>query len=175
MYKLNHSHPRSPCSSFVGLDYTNNFEGNKSPDEFLYRFLADLYGTVDGLPWDSNSTDTAEGGGGDATGTAVDSSSPWNPFGWGNGGRRRNRVLRTSGSSVSSNSRESRRLFSSVQDETRRQALLSQWAEINASIMNGSSGSERQGWRLLHQSEFGVSHEMQLDDDFTVQIHKLLA
>jgi len=31
-----------------GLDYTNNYSGNKTPDTSNYEFLAKLYGTLDG-------------------------------------------------------------------------------------------------------------------------------
>jgi hypothetical protein len=45
-----------------GLDYTNNFAGNERPDDFLYNFLADLYGTVDGLPRNKTSSNGGSSG-----------------------------------------------------------------------------------------------------------------
>jgi hypothetical protein len=119
-----------------GLDYTNNFAGNERPDDFLYNFLADLYGTVDGLP--RNKTSNGE-----------------------SSGRRLRRI--------------NRGLFSSVYDPHRRQELLSRWDEINFLVVNGFVASESEGWRRLHRTEYGLAHEIQLDDTYKVQVHMLLA
>jgi hypothetical protein len=51
-----------PSLLHSGLDYTNNFAGNERPDEFLYNFLADLYGTVDGLPRNKTSSNGESSG-----------------------------------------------------------------------------------------------------------------
>ena len=144
----------SISQSNLGLDYTNNFSGNKSPDEFLYTFLTDLYGSVDGsiAP---NITTTDKGD--DATA----SQSP--------GGRRQ---LRQISSSIKNRGSE---LFSSVADVNRRRELLRRWEEINTSVINGFKASDREGWRLLHRTEYGEAHEIELDEEYTVQVHALLA
>jgi hypothetical protein len=150
------------------LDYTNNFSGNKSPDDFLYNFLTDLYGSVDGsrapniTKADGDSTETDDGNGSTPTDDgngATDSQST--------GGRRR---LRKKPSSMKRG-----KLFSSVTDESRRRRLLQQWEEINKAVVNGFKSSDRKGWRLLHRTEYGEAHEIELDDEYTVQVHALLA
>ena len=124
----------------LGLDYTNDYDGNKSPDESNYELLAELYGTVGG-----NSTSTT-------------AAQP--------GARRIMKHLRQPASH--------RHLFQSVQSEPRRQELLSNWNEIVSQAESGLVGSETNGWRLLHQTPFGEAHEIDLGDNFSVQIHYLL-
>ena len=138
---------------FLGLDYTNNFSGNKSPDDFLYNFLTDLYGSVDGSI--APNVTTADNGDGSTA-----SQSP---------GERRQ--LRQS----TSRKNRSTELFSSVTDVSRRRELLRRWEEINAAVVNGFKASDREGWRLLHQTEYGEAHEIELDEEYTVQVHALLA
>ena len=140
-------------SRSLGLDYTNNFSGNKSPDDFLYNFLSELYGSVDG----SIAPNVTSANNGDGS-TASQSK----------GGRRQ---VRRSPSSV----RRSTKLFSSVTDENRRRILLSRWEEINKVVTNGFRASDREGWRLLHKTEYGEAHEIELDEVYTVQVHALLA
>ena len=138
----------------LGLDYTNNFSGNKSPDDFLYTFLTDLYGSVDGsIAPNVTSADNDDG--------STASQSP--------GSRRQ---LRHNSSPATT---RSTKLFSSVTDETRRRELLRRWEEINKSVLNGFRASDREGWRLLHRTEYGEAHEIELDEEFTVQVHALLA
>jgi hypothetical protein len=53
--------------------------------------------------------------------------------------------------------------------------LLQRWDEINLSVMNGFNASDKEGWRVLHATDFGEAHEIELDEEFKVQIHALLA
>lgn len=144
----------SKSLSNVGLDYTNNFSGNKSPDDFLYNFLTHLYGSVDGSI--APNITTADNG--------DDSTASQSP-----GSRRQLRQM------MSSRKNRSTELFSSVADENRRRELLRRWEEINKSVINGFKASDRQGWRLLHRTEYGEAHEIELDEEYTVQVHALLA
>jgi hypothetical protein len=115
--------------------------------------LTDLYGSVDGTR-KSNVTVPDNGNGS----TASQSS----------GGRR---LVRRSLFSK----RRSSQLFSTVTDVDRRQMLLQRWDEINLSVMNGFKASDKEGWRVLHATDFGEAHEIELDEEFKVQIHALLA
>jgi hypothetical protein len=152
-----------PVFTAAGLDYTNNFSGNKSPDSFLYNFLADLYGSVDGSRapnvtttngsgFTAGATDDGSGGGNTAN------QSP-------NGGRLRN---------LYSNHHQ-RQLFSLVSKGSRRRYLESRWNAINEQVLNGFRKSERDEWRLLHRSEFGEAREIDLDEEYQVQVHLLFA
>ena len=139
--------------TFQGLDYTNNFSGNKAPDTYLYTFLSELYGSVDGsIAPNSTFAETGDG-------SAASQST---------GGRRQVRH------NLSSRSR-STQLFSSVTNEDRRLALLSRWEDINNAVVNGFRAADREGWRLLHKTEYGEAHEIELDEEYTVQVHALLA
>jgi glycerol kinase len=140
------------------LDYTNNFSGNKSPDSFLYNFLADLYGSVDGS---RKPNITSTDGGNDSTASQS------------TGGRRKTRYYRPSTNSVAETNQ--RRLFSSVTDETRRRELLKRWDEINASVLKGINATYREEWRVLHRTELGEAHEIELDEEHKVQVYFLLA
>jgi hypothetical protein len=140
------------------LDYTNNFSGNKSPDSFLYNFLTDLYGSVDGSRAPNV---TLTNGGNNATAN----QSP--------GSRRKTRSSRSSSKLFAD--KHKRKLFSSVTDERRRQELLERWNEINALVINGFDLTGQEGWKLLHRTKHGEAHEIHLDDEHKVQIHLLLA
>jgi hypothetical protein len=146
------------------LDYTNNFSGNKSPDSFLYNFLADLYGSVDGSRAPNVTTTNGSGftaGAGDDDGSGGGTTANQSP----NGGRLRNLYR----------NRHQRQLFSLVSKGSRRRYLESRWAAINEQVLNGFRKSDRDGWRLLHRSEFGEAHEIELDHEYKVQVHLLLA
>jgi hypothetical protein len=115
--------------------------------------LTGLYGSVDGsIAPNITSADTGDGS------TASQST----------GGRRQLRQNQSSG-------RRKNELFSSVADVDRRQILLSRWEEINKAVIHGFETSDREGWRLLHRTEYGEAHEIELDEEFTVQVHALLA
>jgi hypothetical protein len=170
---------RACLSCFAGLDYTNNFQGNKSPDEFLYNFLADLYGTTDGLPRANSTTSTGTTDNTDTDTTTTDTSNTdgdtaTDEATTGDGSRIRRSLQRRR--TLSSSSR--RHLFASVEDKARRRHLLDRWNDINALVLQPMAldALERvHGGRRLHQSEHGASHEIVLDETYTVQIHLLLA
>lgn len=71
--------------------------------------------------------------------------------------------------------KEHRHLFSSIKSESRRRDLLDSWNEIDSLVISGFVGSERDGWRLLHRTAFGEAHEIDLGDNYKIQIHLLLA
>lgn len=127
------------------LDYTTRYEGNKSPDESLYQFLADLYGTVDG----SGSVEAK-------------AAAP-------KGGESRERRMKHQRAD------DHRHLFESVKSESRRLELLSVWNEIESLVVTGFVGSESEGWSLLHRTAYGEAHEIDLGDNYAVQIHLLRA
>lgn len=160
------SYPLCFVFTAVGLDYTNNFSGNKSPDSFLYNFLADLYGSVDG----SRAPNVTTTNGGGFTGGGGDDSTTDD----GNGGG--TTANQSPGSRrLETGNRHQRRLFSKVSKRVRRRYLESRWIAINALVSSGFKKSDRIGWRLLHRTEFGEAHEMDLDDEYKVQVHLLLA
>jgi hypothetical protein len=161
----------------LGLDYTNNFSGNKSPDEFLYNYLADLYGTIDGSRAPNNTAAFVGANGGGATdegtGGTDDGTNTGTTANQSTGGRRHLRYVATKHDD--NRYRSDHQLFSSVSDISKRQDLTNRWNEIDASVMRGFVKSERTGWRLLHQTEHGEAHEIDLDVEYKVQIHLLLA
>jgi len=119
----------------TGLDYTNNYKNNKSPDTINYEFLAKLYGTVDGS---AQASSAVEGG----------------------YGRRMNK-------------RGERNLFENVKNEVRRAELVANWQKISSQIENGVIPSQHEGWRLLHRSSYGEAHEIDLGEDYSLQVHLL--
>jgi hypothetical protein len=146
------------------LDYTNNFSGNKSPDSFLYNFLADLYGSVDGSRAPNVTTDAGGNGGGGTTddgsgGGTTANQSPVN--------RRLRRLSHY-------RNLHQRQLFSSVANDSRRLYLENRWNEIDAFLMSELKQSDWDGWRLLHRSEYGDAHEIDLDGEYTVRVRRLL-
>lgn len=142
------------------LDYTNNYSGNKSPDQGNYQYLTALYGSVDGsIPaGDPSSTEYAQ----DDDPTAEQRAN--------NAGNRRN--LRSE--------KKHRALFHTVEDKSERRELQAKWKDID-DIVNDTSGARRrrldvlEGWRLLHQTEYGEAHEIDLGYDYKAQIHLLRA
>ena len=129
----------------AGLDYTNNYSGNKSPDEFLFNFLADLYGSLDGSRAPNiTSTENGNTDQGDGTDTTANQST---------GGRRKLRITKNE-----QNFQQSQ-IFTNVKDKTRRQRLLKLWNDIDTSLVGGTLQHNDNGWRLLHRSEYGESHE----------------
>jgi hypothetical protein len=62
-----------------------------------------------------------------------------------------------------------------LQDESKRRDLTNRWSEIDASVLRGFVKSDRTGWRLLQRTDHGEAHEIDLDDEYKVQIHLLLA
>lgn len=135
------------------LDYTNNYSGNSKPDDTNYEYLTELYGTVDG----SIPAGSGIAGDGSSEG-AADSSANSPEQNVGNRGRRS--------------------LFRAVENEYRRRDLETKWKEIDE-IVNDTSRSRRleavEGWRLLHRSLYGEAHEIDLGDNYRVQVHMLLA
>jgi hypothetical protein len=147
-----------------GLDYTNNFSGNKSPDLFLYNLLTDLYGSVDGSRAPNVTVPVTDDVTPDDGSTANQST-----------GNRRRMVRNAHRSTKDVARKKQRSLFSAVKDEERRLTLLKKWDEINTSVNNGFLSSERARYRLLHKTDYGEAHEIDLDDEYTVQIHTLYA
>jgi len=131
-----------------------------SPDQGNYEYLTELYGSVDGsIP--------AGGGndGGDGGGTAEQSKEE---------GNRRDRR----GLMQTVKTRPRQMLFHTVKDETRRLELLSRWNEIDELVNSSNKGrrlEERVGWRLLHRTEYGEAHEIDLGESYKAQIHMLRA
>jgi hypothetical protein len=100
------------------MDYTDNFDFNKHPDDTNYEYLADLYGRT--------------------------------------GGRR----LRRDPSAVVKEIPETiQRKISQV---------------VSKLAMRMDEAVQEDGWRLLHRSERGVEHELDLGDGYQVRVHMLL-
>jgi len=149
------------------LDYTNNYQGNESPDTSNYNYLTDLYGTVDG------SIPPGTGIGATESSAAAASSSAEAVAG--GGGRQRRALRRTTKSN-----RPHRQLFHAVESESRRRELQSRWDAIDEVFYNKQRTRSllvdgREGWRILHRTEHGEAHEIDLGDGYVAQIHVLLA
>ena len=149
------------------LDYTNNFNGNSKPDQGNYEYLTELYGSVDG----SIAVGTKLGD--DGTDTSGSTEGSTGSTGGSNGS--------TGGSSANSpeqnvGNRRRRALFHAVKDDLRRRELEAKWRKIS-DIVNDTRGYRRlevlEGWRLLHRSEYGQAHEIDIGDNYRVQVHML--
>jgi len=156
------------------MDYTNNPEANMFPGEHNFNFLAKMYGTVDGsVPVQQ----PGEGGASAAEefeqqqeGGIPEPSSVGG--GRGNGGR----VLR--GRRVEGVFHDNGRYEQHEFPEEIPDWVVARWKELDEETDNHSHGAERRlgsGWRLLHESEHGESHEIDLGQGYRIQVHKLLA
>ena len=151
------------------LDYTNNYEGNETPDTSNYNYLTDLYGTVDGSIPPGTGIGATESSSAAAAATSAENGA-------GGGRRRQRRALR----SPTKSSRPHRQLFHAVESASRRRELQSRWDAIDEVFSNKQrtrslSVDGRKGWRVLHRSEHGEAHEVDLGDGYVAQIHMLLA
>lgn len=147
------------------LDYTNNYEGNESPDTSNYNYLTDLYGTVDGSIPPGTGIGATESSAAAASTEAV-----------AGGGRRQRRALRR----TTKSNRPPRQLFHAVESESRRRELQSRWDAVDEVFYNKQRTRSllvegRKGWRVLHRTEHGEAHEIDLGDGYVAQIHMLLA
>ena len=142
------------------MDYTKNPEKNMQPAYSNFKFLAQLYGTVDGSPVPTDNTTSASAEALSTTET-TGTDHPVADSGSGNGivkdilgffGKRR--ALDTKESSLPP-------------------AVAAALDDIDLLIDNGWIGSEADGWRMLYESPHGHAHEIDLGDGFTVQIHVL--
>jgi len=119
--------------------------------------LTALYGSVDGSIPAGDPSNTEYGEGDDPTAEQR------------NAGNRRN--LRTE-------KEQHRSLFHAVEDESQRRELQAKWKEID-DIVNDTNGAHRrrlnvlEGWRLLHQTEYGEAHEIDLGYDYKAKVHML--
>lgn len=143
------------------MDYTNNPENNKQPAEPNFKFLAQLYGTVDGSPVPTDDPVTIE------TNSTVTTSA-------------------ADPNDVEEEEDETRSWKDVLKFWDRRRQLRQQlsavaWAvdELDALIDNGSlfgienENKNNNGWRRLHESSRGESHEFDLGQGFAVQIYLL--
>lgn len=56
--------------------------------------------------------------------------------------------------------------------------VMAKWRELDEETENHSHGTERRlgsGWRVLHESEHGEAHEIDIGQGYRIQVHKLLA
>jgi hypothetical protein len=105
------------------LDYTNNFDENKHPDETNYEFLTELYGLA---------------------------------------ARRQRRAVRRDSSLVSRVKEIPQHVREKMRDVV---GKLERRMDKNA---------HEDGWKLLHRTEHGEEHEMELQDGYKVRVHMLL-
>ena len=131
------------------MDYTNKPEVNKQPAYANFKFLAQLYGTVDGSPVPSENS------------TAVESAS------------------NNTDAPVNEDSGNWKDKFKNLFGKRRRLQLPPNVAmaltEIDSIADSGAYRSEKHGWRVLHESSFGHAYEYDLGDGYSVQVHALNA
>lgn len=131
------------------MDYTSNPENNMQPDTPNFLFLAELYGTVDGSTIPPTGTDTVR------TNAAVpeNEADQKNGSGKNKGGKERDLAV--------------------VENDSLPPAVAAALEDIDLLIENGLVGSERDGWRKMNETPNGHSHEIDLGDGYTIQIHIL--
>lgn len=132
------------------MDYTNKPEVNKQPAYANFKFLAQLYGTVDGSPVPTDNSTAVES-------EAISTEAP-----------------------VSEDKENWKDKFKNLFGNRRRRLLPSHVAmalsDIDSIADSGSYRSdEMHRWRLLHESSFGHAYEYDLGDGYSVQIHALNA
>lgn len=129
------------------MDYTNNPSTNKQPAYANFKFLAELYGTVDGSPVPTDDNATVESAANNTEAPVNEEKGSWKDKFKNLGGNRR---LLPSSVAMALN-------------------------DIDAMIDNGMYRSEAHGWRVLHETSFGHAYEIDLGHGFSVQIHALNA
>jgi hypothetical protein len=142
---------------FNCMDYTNNPENNMQPAEPNYKFLSQLYGTVDGSPVPTDDTTAVEANASaNATTAEPEPAAESDKRDWkdifGLGGKRR---------------------ALTVNIKSLPPSVALALGDIDQMVDNGLFGSENGAWRKLHESPHGHAHEMDLGHGFTVQIHVL--
>jgi hypothetical protein len=178
------------------LDYTTRYEGNMKPDTGNYQFLAALYGLVSGGSYDyPNTTDTkgtSDSGGGQQQTTTTSGSSGGTDDGTPTisdevpGGdninrkkHRRQLSLRASTTTTQNNNaparhqQQRRALFYDVPVESRRLQMQADLKDIDRIVNTRGLLHSDPRWNIVHQTEHGSLHEMDLGEGYTVQVHLL--
>jgi hypothetical protein len=130
------------------MDYTNNPEVNKQPAYANFEFLAQLYGTVDGSPVPTDNTTAVVSAANNTVAPVNQGNGSWKDKFKHLGGNRR-RLLPHN--------------------------IAMALTEIDAIADRGTYLSEKQGWRILHESSVGHAYEYDLGNGYSVQIHALNA
>ena len=130
------------------MDYTNRPEVNKQPVYANFKFLAQLYGTLDGSPVPTDNTTAVESAANNTEAPVSEGKGSWKDKFKSLGGNRR-RLLPTN--------------------------VAMALTEIDSIADKGTYLSEMHGWRILHESSYGHAYEYDLADGYSVQIHALLA
>jgi hypothetical protein len=150
------------------MDYTVNPENNKQPAFANFLFLSQLYGTLSG-------SKVPEFGEVDGNGEPTAGTLEPNP----NDNSSTNSNVQDGQNDENRNRKERRRRASSSNTPSRISRTLSvppeiafALEEIDILVDHGEIGSH---WRRLHESAFGVAHEIDLGQGYSVQIHVLKA
>lgn len=54
--------------------------------------------------------------------------------------------------------------------------VMERWRNMEDELEKHAHGAEsRNGWRVLHQNDFGEAHEVDIGHGYTIRVHKLLA
>ncbi len=130
------------------MDYTNKPESNMQPAYANFKFLAVLYGTLDGSPVPNDDNTAVESAANNTEASVEQDNGNWKDKFKNIGGNRRRLLPHNVAKALS---------------------------EIDAIVDNGSYQSEMHGWRVLHESAFGHAYEVDLGDGYSVQVHALNA
>jgi hypothetical protein len=128
------------------MDYTNQPEVNKQPAYANFKFLADLYGTLDGSPVPTDDATAVESAANNTESPVDEDEGNW-----------KDKVKNIGGNP--------HRLLPSK--------VAMALTDIDSIVDEGSYRSETHGWRVLHESSFGHAYEYDLGDGYSVQIHAL--
>lgn len=134
------------------MDYTNKPEVNMQPAYANFKFLAELYGTVDGSPVPTDDNVSVE------SSSAVNQTEapvPEENDNW------KDKIKNFFGN---------RRRLSPLPPD-----IVNALADIDTMVDNQLYSSEDHGWRKLHENEFGHAYEIDLGSGYSVQVHALKA
>jgi hypothetical protein len=181
------------------LDYTTRYEGNMRPDMGNYQFLAALYGLVGGGSYEyptettatttgtsDNNTNNNQGGQQTTTTTGSAGTDDGTPTisdevpGGDNINRRKHRrqlSLRAATTQKNTPARrqqqQQRALFYDVPVERRRLQMLADLKDVDRIVNTRGLIHSDPRWNVLHQTEHGSVHEMDLGEGYTVQVRLL--
>jgi hypothetical protein len=138
------------------MDYTSRPENNMQPALPNFEFLTVLYGSIDGtIPQGGSSTGTP----------SVQSAQDVEPDDEDNDDKKsKNKDDRRRGR---------RSLIKKVLPPEIELALDEIDALADSGMIDVDTMRQRKGWRLLHASEHGQAHEIDLGDGYVVQLHML--
>jgi hypothetical protein len=156
------------------MDYTERPDSNQSPDETLFNFLADLYGVIGGPPCQRNDG-TCNGDANSGAGGSGQGSSSGNEDGTSVDGGEAQSSQNGDGNRRSLEQRQRTELPAWLVEvwQSRVQELIQSQQLQEGGDRDGLHGSGRSPWRLLQDRASRSVHEVDLGQNYRLQVHFL--